>query len=97
MIGVRFSSESREQIEAWAERQADKPTLSEAIRRLVEVGLSASTKPKRITDKARRAASLAAEKHAMDHMDRALKGETDSIKAARKSQLTSMPGGFKRR
>ena len=71
-------------------------TRAEAIRSLVEIGLSATPR-KRTTDQARRAASIAAEKHATDQMDKALKGETASVRASRKKQLTSMPGGFKRR
>ena len=64
----------------------------------MELGLAAAgIRPKRTTDAASRAASVAAEKLAMGHLDRALKGETDSVKAPRKKQLTSMPGGFKRR
>jgi metal-responsive CopG/Arc/MetJ family transcriptional regulator len=30
----------RETVDAWAARQADKPSRSEAIRRLVEIGLA---------------------------------------------------------
>jgi hypothetical protein len=41
MVGVRVSAELRRQIEAWARRQTGEPTLSEAIRRLVELGLAA--------------------------------------------------------
>jgi hypothetical protein len=44
MIGLRASPEMRASIEKWAARQPDEPSLSEAIRRLVELGL-ASAKP----------------------------------------------------
>jgi len=40
MIGLRASDELRASIDAWAARQPDKPSRSEAIRRLVELGLS---------------------------------------------------------
>ena len=40
MIGLRASPEMRRQIEQWATSQPDAPTLSEAIRRLVELGLA---------------------------------------------------------
>ena len=96
MVGIRVSPALRERVEAWAQEQPDQPTLSEAMRRLVIEGLG-KRKPTRTTDAARRAASIAAEKLATDHMDKALKGQTDSVKALRKKQLTSMPGGFKRR
>jgi hypothetical protein len=39
MIGVRVSSEVRDAVRVWADRQADKPTLSEAIRRLIQIAL----------------------------------------------------------
>jgi hypothetical protein len=39
MLGLRASPELRAAIEAWGENQEDKPKLSEAIRRLVELGL----------------------------------------------------------
>jgi hypothetical protein len=41
MIGFRASSVLRAAIVKWAEYQADLPTLSEATRRLVEIGLKA--------------------------------------------------------
>jgi hypothetical protein len=40
MIGLRASPELRGLIEQWASREADTPSLSEAIRRLVELGLT---------------------------------------------------------
>ena len=98
---IKFQFAISEEMEAalnkWRRGQPAPPNRSEAIRRLVELGLTCPVKPQRATDEVRRAASLAAEKHALDQMDRAMKGETDSIKATRKKQLTSMPGGFKRR
>jgi hypothetical protein len=39
MIGLRASDQLRTAIDAWAARQPDKPSRSEAIRRLVELGL----------------------------------------------------------
>ena len=39
MMGLRGSPELRAEIEAWAEKQHDKPRLSEAIRQLVRLGL----------------------------------------------------------
>jgi len=41
MIGLRASAELRAKIEAWAAKQKDTPGRSEAIRRLVELGLKA--------------------------------------------------------
>jgi hypothetical protein len=36
---TRLSEHTREAVQAWAEKQPDKPSLSEAIRRLVEDGV----------------------------------------------------------
>jgi hypothetical protein len=39
LMGFRASPVMRASVVRWAENQPDKPTLSEAIRRLVELGL----------------------------------------------------------
>jgi hypothetical protein len=44
-MGFRASSEIRASVVRWAEYQPDMPSLSEAIRRLVELGLTVPTKP----------------------------------------------------
>jgi len=44
MIGLRMPPESRRAIEAWAQDQDDKPSFSEAIRRLVDQALAAAPK-----------------------------------------------------
>jgi len=41
---IRLSADIRESIDTWAARQPDKPSRSEAIRRLVEIGLRAKPK-----------------------------------------------------
>jgi hypothetical protein len=41
VTAIRLSLEMRENVDVWAAKQADKPGRSEAIRRLVEVGLKA--------------------------------------------------------
>jgi len=46
-IPVRLSSALKEQVEEWAERQADAPSRSEALRRLVELALVANGKRRR--------------------------------------------------
>jgi hypothetical protein len=43
-IALRATDEFRDTVEKWAAKQTDKPTLSEAIRRLVELGLKAKGK-----------------------------------------------------
>ena len=44
MVGFRADSITRAAIVKWAESQPDTPSLSEAIRRLVELGLSVKTR-----------------------------------------------------
>ena len=39
MIGVRLSKETRDAIKRWAATQHDKPKLSEATRRVIDIGL----------------------------------------------------------
>jgi hypothetical protein len=39
IVGVRMPPQARQAVEAWAEDQDDKPTLSEATRRLIAHGL----------------------------------------------------------
>ncbi len=46
MMGLRGSLEFGFEIEAWAARQPDTPVLSEAIRRLVELGLKVKNQAK---------------------------------------------------
>ena len=41
-MGFRADAATRAEIVRWAENQPDMPSLSEAIRRLVEIGLSAN-------------------------------------------------------
>lgn len=41
-INLRCPPELRKDIEEWAKRQADKPSLSEAIRRLLEMQMKRS-------------------------------------------------------
>ena len=43
MIGLRLAPEARAAVEAWAKRQPDRPSFSEAVRRLIELGLRAAT------------------------------------------------------
>src|SRR5437868_6189274 len=42
----RRGEDLRDTVDKWAAQQADEPSRSEAIRRLVELGLSAKTKPR---------------------------------------------------
>jgi hypothetical protein len=53
LMGFRADPVIRASIVRWAENQPDQPTLSEAIRRLVELGLKVKTPARRVS-KARR-------------------------------------------
>ncbi len=61
MTAIRLSAEFRAAVDEWAAREEDKPPRSEAIRRLVEIGLAAkpASRPKAATGTVR-AAELAA-------------------------------------
>jgi hypothetical protein len=48
-VTLRMTDESREAVEEWAANQEDEPKLSEAIRRLVDIGLAAAAKRRRGT------------------------------------------------
>jgi hypothetical protein len=62
MMGFRASPVLRASIVRWAENQPDMPTLSEATRRLVELGLTVKAPPRPVSksDRRLRAAELAA-------------------------------------
>jgi hypothetical protein len=55
MLGLRASPELRAAVEAWAKGQEDKPKLSEAIRRLVELGLTVKASAKSVNKPTRSA------------------------------------------
>jgi hypothetical protein len=61
MMGFRAAPALRASIVRWAENQIDNPSLSEATRRLVEIGIKAEspTRPSRVITGASRAAELA--------------------------------------
>jgi hypothetical protein len=46
MVGVRLSNDLRREVEKWARRQSEKASLSEALRRLIELGLRAKSSKK---------------------------------------------------
>ena len=95
-VTSRLSERTILAVDEWAVENGC--TRAEAIRGLVEIGLSASPRKRtRTTDKARKAASIAAENAAMDHMHRVLKDHLPAVIKARTKQLTTMPGGVKKR
>ena len=59
VTAIRLSSELRENVDHWAARQVDKPVRSEAICRLVELGLASAGRARVRNKKAAKAAELA--------------------------------------
>jgi hypothetical protein len=92
MIGLRASAELRTRIEKWAARQADTPSLSEALRRLVESGLTVARPGGRRAQKdAAKAARLAGQE-----IERiADKSAPPQERAKRKRRLIQGPREFR--
>jgi hypothetical protein len=69
VTALRLSPKKRKEIEAWAAQQADKPSFSEAVRRLLDHALetkSAAAKPRRPAPG--RASGRRSRDHRMDKM-----------------------------
>ena len=47
MMAFRLSKEKVGEVDAWAARQPDKPSRSEALRRLIDLGMKVPTARKR--------------------------------------------------
>jgi hypothetical protein len=91
LIGFRADDATRAGIVKWAENQTDKPTLSEAIRRLVELGLTLNAKPRQApAARAARAKELASK--AIDTLT--VGASDDDAKATRKRRLIKGPEEF---
>jgi hypothetical protein len=91
-ILIGFSDEHLKTLDQWRRKQADMPTRSEAIRRLVELGLTVrATKPKQApatrADRAKELASKAIDKLTGGASD-------DDEKARRKRRLIKGPEEF---
>ena len=89
MIGIRLSSNRRKAVEAWAKTELDKPSLSEAVRRLVELGLASAHR------------SVVRKKEAMDASEMAGRerlgdpSATDEERQRRKRKLITAPKEFR--
>jgi hypothetical protein len=91
-MGFRASPVLRAAIVKWAESQPDEPTLSDAIRRLVELGLDTANPPAQTTAKtADKAKELAGD--AINQI--ADKSASADEKASRKRSLISGPEEFR--
>jgi hypothetical protein len=61
LMGFRASPVMRASVVRWAQDQSDTPSLSEAIRRLVEIGLSKTSEEPRVLSTAKQSAARAVE------------------------------------
>jgi hypothetical protein len=92
LMGFRADPVIRAAIVRWAEKQSDMPSLSEAIRRLVELGLTLKSKGRQSTEGQRlRARQMAG--NAIDTMTDATALEEDQ--ANRKQRLLKGPEEFR--
>lgn len=92
VMGLRMSPNLKGAVVKWAENQPDKPTLSEATRRLVEIGLTVKSRPKQTsTAHARKADTMAAGQ--LDQL--ADRSASVDQRASRKSDLLIGPEEFR--
>ena len=90
-MGFRASPVMRASVVKWAENQPDNPSLSEAIRRLVELGLTVKAKGRRSSEGQRlRAREMAAK--TIDKL--ADTAATPEDQATRKKRLLKGPEEF---
>ena len=92
-VVVRLQPDPLSALDKWAAKQSDQPTRAEAIRRLVELGLTVKTPVRPVSKPGRmlRAQELAA--HAIEKMaDPAAPPEE---RAQRRRQLTKGPSEFR--
>lgn len=91
-MGFRATPVLRASIVKWAENQPDLPTLSEATRRLVELGLTVKAKRRRAGASQRLRARAMAGK-AIDEMTDI--AATPAVQATRKKRLLKGPEEFR--
>jgi hypothetical protein len=92
VVGLRMSPNLRGAIVKWAEDQPDKPTLSEATRRLVELGLTVKVRLKQPS----RARANKADAIAADQLDQlADLSASAEEQASRKRRLLKGPEEFR--
>ena len=93
MVGVRISDETRSRIERWAAKQTGKPGLSEAVRRLVEIGLAGAKPVRRFISKV---AGAKAKQMAGREIDQMVdKSAPPDVQAKRKRRLLKGPSEFR--
>jgi hypothetical protein len=92
LMASRADAMIRAAVVKWAENQPDKPTLAEAIRQLVSLGLSVKARPRQISQ----ARSKKANTMAANQLDRlADPSATIEEQASRKRRLLRGPEEFR--
>jgi metal-responsive CopG/Arc/MetJ family transcriptional regulator len=93
VTAIRLSSELRHTVDRWAEKQDDKPGRSEAIRRLVELGLKVKTEAKPVRRPGRR---LRAQELATNAIEKIVDSAAPpEERAQRRLRLTKGPTEFR--
>jgi hypothetical protein len=97
LMGFRASPVMRASVVRWAENQPDQPTLSEAIRRLVEIGLAKapSSKRPRVLSTAKQGAARAAELAGRTIDKQSDPAASDEERKVRKRKLVEGPSAFR--
>ena len=95
VLTVRLSVRLCKSIDAWAARQSDNPSRSEAVRRLLGQALAVPASGRRGDTTAR---TSRAEKMAGEQIDRLLEqsDQSNAVKARRKKRLIEGPAEFRR-
>jgi hypothetical protein len=91
VTAIRLSSELRKNVDAWAAIQIDDPGRSEAIRRLVELGLASARRTGARTNKAAKASEMAGQE--IDRLGDP--SATDEERQLRKRRLIKGPNEFR--
>jgi len=91
-MAIRLPSELKSRVGAWATRREDKPSLSEAIRRLLEKALTGTIAPRQRSKGSRRKATDMAAREIDRLGDQSATGEE---RASRKRRLLSGPKEFR--
>jgi hypothetical protein len=91
VTAIRLSSELRNEVDVWAAKQADKPSRSESIRRLVELGLASAQRAGARGKKAAKASEMAGQE--IDRL--ADPSATEEERQLRKRRLIKGPKEFR--
>ena len=92
VTAIRLSPEFRARVEGWAAKQPDQPGRSEAIRQLVEIGLSTISSPRRRSRRSHAKSAELANEAIERHVYPAASREA---RESRKRQLLKGPKEFR--